>query len=196
MRNLDKSNGIIHKAKEESFPLQVTQVDIINDNSVRAAIEKIISEKGGIDVLVNSAGYGLFGSLEDISIEELETNFFASNTDDKGSSSCYEGIEVGHIVNISSGAGRIGYPTVSRYVSSKFALEGLSESLSYETDQFGIRTLLIEPGCVKTNFVNGIVHAKNASNSNSAYSSVLKKLQSNYYIAMQNGPLLQKRMQM
>jgi NAD(P)-dependent dehydrogenase (short-subunit alcohol dehydrogenase family) len=57
MRNLDKSDGIIHKAKEESLPLQVTQVDIINDNSVRVAIEKIISEKGRIDVLVNSAGY-------------------------------------------------------------------------------------------------------------------------------------------
>jgi NAD(P)-dependent dehydrogenase (short-subunit alcohol dehydrogenase family) len=56
MRNLAKSNDILQKAKEESLPLQVTQLDVINDNSVRAAIEKIISEKGRIDVLVNSAG--------------------------------------------------------------------------------------------------------------------------------------------
>src|SRR6266568_6958411 len=59
--------------------------------------------------------------------------------------------------------------------SLKQSKEGC-ESLSYETDQFGIRTLLIEPGCVKTNFVNGIVHAKNASNSNSAYLTLLKKV--------------------
>jgi NAD(P)-dependent dehydrogenase (short-subunit alcohol dehydrogenase family) len=98
----------------------------------------------------------------------------------------------GIIVNISSGAGRIGYPTVSGYVSSKVALEGLCESFSYETHQFGIRILFIEPGCAKSNFVNGMVHAKNASNSTSAFSALLKKFQSNYNIAMQNAPTPEK----
>jgi NAD(P)-dependent dehydrogenase (short-subunit alcohol dehydrogenase family) len=196
IRNPAKSNDILHKAKEESLPLKVTQLDVINDNSVRAAIEKIISEKGRIDVLVNSAGYGLFGSLEDISMEELkaqfETNFFGAIRMIKVVLPVMRAQRSGIIVNISSGAGRIGYPTVSGYVSSKFALEGLCESLSYETDQFGIRTLLIEPGCVNTNFVSGIVHAKNASNSNSAYSTLLKRFQSNYYTAMQNAPTPEK----
>jgi NAD(P)-dependent dehydrogenase (short-subunit alcohol dehydrogenase family) len=107
MRNLDKSNGIIHKAKEESLPLQVTQLDIINDNSVRAAIEKIISEEGGIDVLVNSAGYGLFGSLEDISMEELkaqfETNFFGAIRMIKAVLPVMRAQRSGIIVNLSSG---------------------------------------------------------------------------------------------
>lgn len=196
MRNLAKSNDILHKAKEESLPLQVTKLDVINDNSVRAAIEKIISDKGRIDVLVNSAGYGLFGSLEDITMEELkaqfETNFFGVIRMIKAVLPVMRAQRSGIIVNISSGAGRIGYPTVSGYVSSKFALEGLCESLSYETDQFGIRTLLIEPGCVNTNFVSGIVHAKNVSNSNSAYSTLLKRFQSNYYAAMHNAPTPEK----
>jgi NAD(P)-dependent dehydrogenase (short-subunit alcohol dehydrogenase family) len=79
MRNLDKSHDIVHKASEESLPIQVAQLDVTNDNSIKAVIEKIISEKGRIDILVNNAGYGLFGSLEDISMKELkeqfETNF-------------------------------------------------------------------------------------------------------------------------
>ena len=94
----------------------------------------------------------------------------------------------GIIVNVSSGAGLVGFPILSGYASSKFALEGLCESLSYEIEQFDIRIVLIEPGCVKTNFVNRIVVAKKASNSNSSYSNLLKKFQSSYGSAMQHAP--------
>ncbi len=62
----------------------------------------------------------------------------------------------GTIVNISSIAGRIGFPLTSAYVSSKFALEGLSESMAYEIEQFGIKVILIEPGVIKTNFENNL----------------------------------------
>ena len=66
----------------------------------------------------------------------------------------------GMIVNISSAAGRFGYATDSAYVSSKFAVEGLSESMSYELEPFGIKTVIIEPGMIKTNFHNAVVVAK------------------------------------
>ena len=80
MRNLEKSQGIVETAKKENLPLQVIQLDVDNEKSVKDAVERIISEKGKIDVLVNNAGFGLGGSVEDLSMEELkgqfETNFF------------------------------------------------------------------------------------------------------------------------
>ena len=73
----------------------------------------------------------------------------------------------GVIINISSIAGRIGFPLSSAYVSSKFALEGLSESMAYEVEQFGIKVILVEPGVIKTNFANNIKIGKRVNNSSS-----------------------------
>ena len=83
----------------------------------------------------------------------------------------------GIIVNISSGAGLFGYPGGSAYVSSKFAIEGLSESISYELDQFGIKVVLIEPGFIKTNFSNAMAIAKKAQDPSSPYSQMMQKIQ-------------------
>ena len=84
----------------------------------------------------------------------------------------------GTIVNVSSGAGRIGFPGMSAYVSSKFALEGLSESLSYELEPFGIRVVIIEPGVIRTNFKkNSVMSKKSLDNSSiSPYSSIIQKM--------------------
>jgi len=81
----------------------------------------------------------------------------------------------GRIINISSGAGIFGYPGGSAYVSTKFAVEGLSESIAYELEPFGIKVILIEPGFIRTNFGNAMVIAKKAQDSASPYSELMQK---------------------
>jgi NAD(P)-dependent dehydrogenase (short-subunit alcohol dehydrogenase family) len=185
MRNLDKSDAIIDLKQKEKLPLEVLKLDVTNDKSVKEAIEKIINEQERIDVLVNNAGYALVGPLEELSIQEFkeqfETNLFGVIRVIQEILPIMRKQRHGTIVNISSLAGRIGFPLTSAYVSSKFALEGLSESMAYEVEQFGIKVILIEPGVIKTNFDKNLKIAKKASNntttndSNSPYADITEK---------------------
>jgi NAD(P)-dependent dehydrogenase (short-subunit alcohol dehydrogenase family) len=115
-----------------------------------------MSDAGRLDVLVNNAGYGQFGCTEDVSVEDFrrqfETNFFSVVRIIQEIAPIMREQKSGIIVNISSVAGRMGLPGSPAYISSKFALEGLGECLRYELGQFGIKTTLIEPGVIKTNF--------------------------------------------
>jgi NAD(P)-dependent dehydrogenase (short-subunit alcohol dehydrogenase family) len=138
----------------------------VNDDvSVKNAIYKVENEQGKINVVVNNAGYLLIGPLEELSIEEfkeqVQTNFFGAIRVIKEVLPMMIRQKAGTITNVSSIAGRIGFPLNSPYVSSKFALEGLSESISYEIEQFGIKVVLIEPGVIKTNPVSSFKTGKN-----------------------------------
>lgn len=93
----------------------------------------------------------------------------------------------GIIVNVSSGAGLFGYPGGSAYVSTKFAIEGLSESIAYELDPFGIKVVLIEPGFIRTNFANAMVIAKKAQDPNSPYSQMMQRVGANSSKMAMNG---------
>ena len=156
MRSPDKSSKIINLKQNEKLLLEVLRLDVTDDKSVKEAIKKIVNERGTIDVLVNNAGYALVGPLEELSIQEFkeqyETNVFGVIRVIKEILPIMRKQRHGIIVNISSVAGRTGFPLTSAYVSSKFALEGLSESIAYEIEQFGIKIILIEPGVIKTNF--------------------------------------------
>ena len=182
MRNIEKSADIQQIANKEILPLQVIQLDVNDDASIRNSIEKVRSENERIDVLVNNAGYGLIGAFEDLSAEEIksqfETNFFGVIRLTQQVLPIMRKQKSGTIVNVSSGAGRIGFPGMSAYVSSKFALEGLSESMSYELEPFGIRVVIIEPGVIKTNFKkNSVMSKKSLDNSSiSPYSSIIQKM--------------------
>jgi len=172
MRNTAKSNKINELKQKEKLPLEVLKLDVTDNKSVNEAIEKVANEQGKIDVLVNNAGYALVGPLEELSIQEFkeqfETNLFGVTRVTQYVLPIMRKQRHGTIVNISSIAGRIGFPLTSAYVSSKFALEGLSESISYELEQFGIKVILIEPGVIKTNFDNNLKIGKNVSSTSTA----------------------------
>lgn len=183
MRNLDKSSIIETAAEKEKIPIRVVELDVTDDRSVNDAIQRIVSEIGKIDVLVNNAGYGLVGAFEDLSMEEIksqyETNVFGLMRVTQKVLPIMRKQESGIIVNVSSGAGIFGYPGGSAYVSTKFAVEGLTESISYELESFGIKVVLIEPGFIRTNFANAMILAKKAQDPNSPYSAMMQTIQSN-----------------
>ena len=166
MRDVKKAAEIQKITDEESLPLKIIELDVDNEESAENAINTIIQEKDRIDVLVNNAGWGIWGTGEDVSIEEFkgqfETNFFSIVRMIQKVAPTMRKQGSGNIVNISSVAGRIGLPASTAYVSSKFAVEGLSESLRYELGQFGINVIIIEPGVLKTNFFDSMKTAKKA----------------------------------
>ena len=182
MRNLAKRDSIQSVADKQHLPIRVVQLDVTDENSIKKAIQSILSEAGRIDLLVNNAGYALTGAFEDIGIDEIEaqyeTNVFGVIRVTQAVLPIMRKQGSGRIINISSGAGRIGYPGGSAYVSSKFALEGLSESMAYEIEQFGIKTVLVEPGFVRTNFGENIVIARKTQNTNSPYSQMMQMMSS------------------
>lgn len=191
MRNLEKGSGIKSDSDKENLPLKIIQLDVTDDVSVSKAVQSIISDSGRIDILVNNAGYGLVGAFEDLSLDEIkqqyETNFFGVVRVTQAVLPIMRKQKSGKIINISSGAGRFGYPGGSAYVSTKFAMEGLSESLSYELDPFGIKVILVEPGVIRTNFGNGMVVAKKSQDPASAYVSMSRKMNEVLGQLMQNG---------
>jgi short-subunit dehydrogenase len=136
-------------------------MNVDKDDSVKKAFENIFDEGMRIDILVNNAGFGLFGALEDLLITDIkkqfETNLFGAIRTIQQVLPVMRNQRSGIIVNISSLAGYIGFPASSAYVSTKFALEGLSESLAYEIEPYGISVILIEPGVINTSFVKNII---------------------------------------
>lgn len=192
MRNLDKSKTITDLKQKEKLSLEVLKLDVTTDESVKEAIHRITNEQGRIDVLVNNAGYALVGPFEELSIEEFkeqfETNVFGVIRVTQSVLPIMRRQKCGTIINISSIAGKIGFPLTSAYVSSKFALEGLCESMAYEVEEFGIKVILIEPGVIKTNFDNNLKIGKRVSIvPNSSYAEMTQKRISGFKPRFESG---------
>lgn len=133
-------------------------LDVEQTASVEAAVAEVIREFGRIDVLINNAGYGQMGALEEVSEEQLHRVFevnvhgparliraVAPHMRRQGS---------GRIINLSSVAGRVAIPMMGAYCGTKFAIEAMSDALRTELGLFGIRVVLIEPGAIRTEFEN------------------------------------------
>ena len=181
MRDVTKSDKIKEIAKKESLKIDVLELDVDNEDSAKTAVRQILDQKQRIDVLVNNAGWGLWGCVEDVSVDEFraqfETNFFSIIRLIQEVTPTMRKQGSGTIVNVSSVAGRIGFPASPAYISSKFALEGLSESLRLEMAPFGVNVVIIEPGVIKTNFLNPMKMAKR-SESDTVYRDITVKVTS------------------
>lgn len=129
-------------------------MDVDNDASVEAGVDALLQRAGRLDAVVNNAGIALMGPIEDTSTEEakaqMETNFFGVLRVCRATLPALRRQGGGHIINISSLAAVVGLPFCGLYSASKFALEGLSESLRHEARPFGIRVVLVEPGDFRT----------------------------------------------
>jgi NAD(P)-dependent dehydrogenase (short-subunit alcohol dehydrogenase family) len=146
--------GTSRKEAASAGGVTMIRMDVDQDDSVHRGVREVLERAGRIDAVVNNAGYSLVGSVEDTSIEEaraqLETNFFGALRVCRAVLPTMRAQMRGHIVNISSLAGVFGLPFGGLYSASKFALEGLSEALRYETRRFNIHVALVEPGDFQT----------------------------------------------
>ena len=160
MRNVGKAGELEHAAKKENLSIEIIELDVDKEEAIISAVKKVVTKNGRLDVLVNNAGYGQFGCTEDLTIndfrKQFETNFFSIVRIIQEVAPIMRKQNSGNIINISSVVGRMGLPGSPAYISSKFALEGLGECLRYELGQFGIKTTMIEPGVIKTNFFNSM----------------------------------------
>lgn len=132
------------------------EMDITDDADVRAVVDRIADERGGIDVLINNAGFGLYGAVEDVPVDEaryqFEVNLFGLARLTQLALPHMRERERGTIVNVSSMGGRIYFPLGAWYHASKHALEGWSDSLRVELEPFGIDVVVIQPGIIRTEF--------------------------------------------
>lgn len=183
MRNTKKSDSLEEIIKKERLDLNIRELDVNDDTSIENTINCIKREANRIDVLINNAGYGLVGFFEDLTLDEIrnqfETNFFGVLNITKKIIPIMRLQKSGTIINVSSGAGQVGLPGISAYVSTKFAIEGFSESLMYELFPYGIKVVIIEPGVIKTNFFRNCIVSEHSMKKSSPYSPSLDKFQKN-----------------
>ncbi|MEM6991175.1 MAG: SDR family oxidoreductase [Myxococcota bacterium] len=151
MRSPDKETEL-----KELDNVLVTRLDVTDPTSVREAVAEGIEKFGGIDVLLNNAGYGAYGPLEAFPMDRIrkqfDTNVLGLLEVTKAVLPHFRGRKSGVIVNVSSIGGKMTFPLGTLYHGTKFAVEGLSEALHYELEPIGIKVKIVEPGAIATDF--------------------------------------------
>jgi NAD(P)-dependent dehydrogenase (short-subunit alcohol dehydrogenase family) len=193
VRNMEKAKDIRNVSDKGELPIQLVELDVSSNKSVDDAIDRIYDESKKIDVLVNNAGYSLIGALEDLTMDEIkaqfETNLFGTIRVMKAVLPIMREQKGGIIVNVSSLAGKIAFPLFPAYSGTKFALEGISESVRYETESSGIKIILIEPGTIKSNLASNAIVGQKATEPSSPYASLIEALKKNTTRIMEQGAL-------
>jgi NAD(P)-dependent dehydrogenase (short-subunit alcohol dehydrogenase family) len=153
-RNAKNAAEIETLAKKESLPIHILELDVTKDDSVDKAFKAAIDKAGRIDVVINNAGFPLVGLMETITVEQaqtqFDTNFFGCVRVNRAALPYMRKQKSGLLLHISSGAGRLVFPTFGLYCASKFALEAFSEAYNYELAGQGIQSVSIQPGAYQT----------------------------------------------
>ncbi|BCC29899.1 oxidoreductase [Bacillus cereus] len=183
MRNLEKQVNLLSQATQFNLlqNIIIQQLDVTDQNSIHN-FQLFLKNINRVDLLINNAGYANGGFVEEIPVEEyrkqFETNLFGAISITQLVLPYMREQKSGKIINISSISGQVGFPGLSPYVSSKYALEGWSESLRLEGKPFGIDVALIEPGSYNTNIWEvGKQLATNQSDTSSPYKEYMGKIQ-------------------
>ena len=158
MRDLSRKERLEEAAKQANAELEIKQLDVTDETSIKNTVNEILSKEGRIDVLVNNAAYGLRGTVENVTIDEVKQQF---DTNVFGVIRvCQEVLphmrkqNSGHVINISSVAAARSLPYSGIYSATKTALEAISESMASELSLFGIKVTVVEPGPVSTDFAH------------------------------------------
>ncbi|PEX98423.1 short-chain dehydrogenase [Bacillus cereus] len=183
MRNLNKQEDLISQVTKLNLQqnIKIQQLDVTDQNSIHN-FQLYLKGISRVNLLINNAGYANGGFVEEIPVEEyrkqFETNLFGAISITQLVLPYMREQKSGKIINISSISGQVGFPGLSPYVSSKYALEGWSESLRLEVKPFGIDVALIEPGSYNTNIWEvGKQLAENHSDTTSPYKEYMDKIQ-------------------
>lgn len=161
-RNTAAVEASITENKENLYAIAL---DISSDADVKSAIDKAVAHFGQIDVVVNNAGYSLVGSMEEMTDAEfrstMDVNLFGTVNIIRHVMPYLRKQGAGHIINISSNAGYVGFANASSYNAAKFAVIGLTEALAQEVKPFGIKTTVVAPGQFRTEFMNSLQYVEN-----------------------------------
>lgn len=188
MRNMQKQDTLKLELKRRNTECHILPLDVTNDNSINKVINTIEKQDSRLDVLINNAGYGIGGFFEDLSEDEIrsqfETNFFGVQKVTRSAlplmraTASKSGKEFStKIINISSAQGRSTLPGLGAYGASKFALEGFSESLYFELQPFGVEVVILEPGTYSTKAIDDNSHEADAGlEGDSPYANYTKRL--------------------
>lgn len=167
LRDPAKAERLLARASAEGVRLETRELDVASDDSVRRCVEGVLGAHGRIDVLVNNAGAGFLGSMEQTPPEALrrtmEVNFFGVWRVTRAVFPAMRERRSGRILSVTSLGGLIGQPFNDAYCAAKFAVEGFMESLAPVASKLGIHVSLIEPGAVSTEFVNTVLAAGNGT---------------------------------
>ena len=156
------------------------RMDVTKEEEVVAGVERINAERGGTDILINNAGFGLYGAMEDIPLDDaryqFEVNLFGLARLTQLVLPSMRARRTGKIVNISSIGGKVYTPLGSWYHATKHALEGWSDCLRFELKQFGIDVIIVEPGIIRTEFGDVALGPLQERSGDSAYANIVKRM--------------------
>lgn len=186
--NLIKNDYIVYGAARRVEQMQdlvqvgghALSLDVTSEEQIVAGVKQIINEQGKIDVLINNAGYGLYGAVEDIKIEDarrqFEVNIFGLARMTQEVLPHMRANKSGKIINISSMGGKMYTPLGAWYHATKHALEGWSDCLRLEVKQFGIDVVIIEPGIIATEFGNVLTEPLMKTSGNGPYKKIAESV--------------------